>query len=161
METIFLDLSKTRFEQAPDGTLRVETPEVCGLEVEAVLAFPLSHAREYISLRDGKGKQIGMIEKLDDLPAEVLAIIERQIHRRYFLPRITAILNASERFGSAMWDVETDRGRRQITTKVIQEAVAEVEPGRFLITDVENNRYEIRNLDEMDEDSRNRFLGKI
>lgn len=161
MDTVFLDLNKTRFEEAPDGTLRVETPELCGLEVEAVLSFPLSHAREYISLRDGKGKQIGIIEKLDDLPLDVRIILERQIYRRYFLPRITAILNASERFGSAVWDVVTDRGPRQITTKVIQEAVAEVEPGRFLITDVENNRYEIRNLDEIDEESRARFLGKI
>jgi hypothetical protein len=36
----------------------------------------------------------------------------------------------------------------------------EVEPNRFLLTDIEGNRYEIKNLEELDEASRARFLGK-
>jgi hypothetical protein len=42
----------------------------------------------------------------------------------------------------------------------MNEAVAEAEPGRYIITDVENNRYEIKSLNELDPESRARFYGK-
>ena len=87
-------------------------------------------------------------------------LLEESLRRRYFLPKITAILSASERFGSSQWEVETDRGPRTLSTGVINEAVTEVEPGRYLITDVEGNRFEIPDLMQLDEASRARFLGK-
>jgi hypothetical protein len=37
-----------------------------------------------------------------------------------------------------------DRGHREVATKPLHEAIFEIEPGRYLITDNESNRYEIR-----------------
>ena len=162
MEFEYLDLTKTRFETAPDGTLRVTVEDdSCATRVEALRAFPLSHPDEHIVLRDGGGREVGIVQHLRDLPTEARAIIEAQLHRRYFLPQIQAIYAVSERFGSSVWDIETDRGRREVSMGQINEAISEVEPGRYLLTDVEGNRYEVKDLSELDTDSRARFLGKI
>jgi hypothetical protein len=162
MEFEYLDPKTTLFEQAPDGTLRVIVPEVkCAIRVEPLRAFPLSHPEEQIVLRDGKNKEVGTLEKLSDVPEPAQSWLREGLHRRYFLPRIIGIRDITERFGSSVWVLETDRGSHTVTTGQMNEAVHEVEPGRYLLTDVEGNRFEIRSLKELDADSRARFQGKI
>jgi hypothetical protein len=157
----YLDLNKTQFEKAPDGTLRVMVAdEKCGLRVEAMRAFPLSHPLEHIVLRDGAEKQLGVLRSLDALSEPARGWIEEQLERRYFLPQVLAIHDIMERFGSSVWDLQTDRGRVTVSTRQMHEAIHEVEPNRFLITDAENNRYEIKDLQALDKESRARFLGK-
>ena len=49
MDFNYLDPKATIIEQAPDGALRVTLMDNrCGLQVEAMRAFPLSHPEEYI-----------------------------------------------------------------------------------------------------------------
>ena len=161
MDFSFLDPQTLTLEVAPDGTLRAVVPnDRCGLQVEALRAFPLKYPDEYIVLRDGAGKELGVLRDLKSLPAQASTHIRQELHRRYFLPSITAITKVTERFGSSVWELETDRGPRSITTRQMNEAVTEPEPGRYIITDVENNRYEIKDLTALDPDSRARFYGK-
>jgi hypothetical protein len=161
MDFSFLDPQTLTLETAPDGTLRAVVPnDRCGLQVEALRAFPLKFPDEYIVLRDGAGKELGVLRDLKSLPAPASTQLREQLRRRYFLPLITAIIAVTERFGSSIWELETDRGPRSITTRQMNEAVAEAEPGRYIITDVENNRYEIKDLSALDPDSRARFHGK-
>lgn len=161
MTFFYLDPEATTFQSAPDGTLRVVVPDqVCGLQVQALRAFPLSHNEEHIVLRDGANKEIGVLRDLKALPQNAQELVRAQLHRRYFLPRILKIYSVFERFGTTQWELETDRGYREITTKPINDALHEMSPGRYFITDNENNRYEIENLSELDEASRALFLGK-
>jgi len=161
MDFNYLDPTTTIFETAPDGTLRVTVPgDGCGLRVESLRAFPLSHPEEYIVLRDGSGTEIGLIRSLKELPPMAAKLVREQIERRYFLPQVTEIYNIAERFGSSVWDLQTDRGRCEVTTRQMNESVFEIDPGRFLITDVEGNRYEVKDLNALDDVSRARFLGK-
>ena len=161
MDFNYLDPATTIFETAPDGTLRVLVPDDrCGLRVDSHRAFPLSHPEEYIVLRDGAGTEIGLLRNLTDLPPAAATLVREQLQRRYFLPQVTGILDIAERFGSSVWELETDRGRCSVTTRQMNESVFEIDPGRFLITDVEGNRYEVKDLDALDEISRARFLGK-
>lgn len=161
MDFSYLDLDKTRFETAPDGTLRViAADDKCGLRLQALRAFPLTHPEEHIVLRDGAGKEIGVVRDLRELAEPAQSLVREELRRRYFLPVVTAIYDVTERFGSSVWELETDRGPCSVTTRAMNEAVFEVEPNRFLITDVENNRYEIKNLAALDAASRARFLGK-
>jgi hypothetical protein len=161
MDFSFLDPQTLTLEIAPDGTLRAVLPnDRCGLQVEVLRAFPLKYPEEYIVLRDGAGKELGVLRDLKSLPSPASTQLREQLHRRYFLPTITSITSVTERFGSSVWELETDRGPRSITTRQMNEAVAEAEPGRYIITDVENNRYEIRDLNALDPDSRARFYGK-
>ncbi|HVF10524.1 MAG TPA: DUF1854 domain-containing protein, partial [Abditibacteriaceae bacterium] len=161
MDFNYLDPTATVFETAPDGTLRVMVPDDrCGLRVDALRAFPLSHPEEYIVLRDGTGVEVGLLRNLKDLPPAAATLVRDQLQRRYFLPQVTGIYDISERFGSSVWDLQTDRGRCSVTTRQMNESVFEIDPGRYLITDVEGNRYEVKDLNALDEMSRARFLGK-
>ena len=161
MEIEYLNPQTTRFENAPDGTLRVVIEnDRCGMRVEAFRAFPLSHPEEQIVLRDGDKKEIGVVRDLKELPDAPRQLLRAQLQRRYFLPKIKAITKIFERFGTMQWEVETDRGARSITTKPINDAIYEIEPGRFILTDNESNRYEIEKLDDFDPQSRALFLGK-
>lgn len=158
----YLDPQKLRVETAPDGTLRVEIlDECCGLRVDVLRAMPLSHPEEQIVLRDGGGKELGILENLSAISEPGLGLLRAALEKRYFLPKITRINSIYERFGSSVWDVETDRGPVSITTKAMHEAVSELGPGRYMLRDTEENRYEIPNLAALDQGSRERFIGKI
>lgn len=161
MTPLYLDPKTTIFDTAPDGTMRVIVPgDRCSLQVQVLRAFPLSHSEEQIVLRDGANKEVGILRDLEGLPESAREIVRAQLHRRYFLPRVLKIHRVFERFGTTQWDLDTDRGRREVTTKPINDALFEMSPGRYFITDNENNRYEIQDLSALDESSRALFLGK-
>jgi hypothetical protein len=157
---MYLEPKDTIFQTAPDGTLRVLTPDRCGLQVQVLRAFPLSYPEEHIVLRDGGGGELGMLRDLRDLQGPARDLLREELRRRYFLPVITQIYDIAERFGSSVWDLQTDRGRCTVTTRQMNESVAELEAGRYIITDVDGNRYEIKDLTTLDADTRARFLGK-
>ena len=159
--TDFINLSQLHLEIAPDDTLRVIIEgDRCGRSVQVLRAFPLSAPDEHIVLRDGAGKELGIIEKLSDLDHDRRELVKIALDRQYFLPRILKINSLYERFGSAQWDVETDRGPIIISSKSIIDSLAEIGKGRYLLRDTEDNRYEIRDVEEMDEVSRQFFAGK-
>lgn len=158
----FLNPATTRFERAPDSTLRVEVEgDRCGLRLQVLRGFPLKFPEQFIVLRDGDNKEIGVLEDLKQVPQPAQGWLREELFRRYFLPQVEIIHDITERFGTTVWDLETDRGRRTVTTNAMNEATFEIEPNRFLITDVEGNRYEVRDLTTLDANSRARFLGKI
>jgi hypothetical protein len=128
--------------------------------VEAICAFPLSYPDKQIVLRGAEGRELGIIEDLATLNPQIRQAIEEQLERRYFLPQVTVIHKMTERFGSAIWDLETDRGRIAISTRQLNEAVRELGPKRFLIVDVEGNRYEIRDVTKLPPDSQAHFIGR-
>jgi hypothetical protein len=157
-----LNIASTHFERAPDSTLRVAIEgDRCGLRVQVLRAFPLKFPEQFIVLRDGDGKELGIIEDLKSVPQPAQGWLREELFKRYFLPQVEAIHDITERFGTSIWDLETDRGRRTVTTSGMNESVFELEANRFLVTDVEGNRYEIKDLSNLDANSRARFLGKL
>lgn len=59
-------------------------------------------------------------------------------------------LSLRERFGTVDWEVETDRGIRTFTMRAVREHLYQSSPGRYLLSDVEGNRYDIRDLAALD-----------
>lgn len=157
----FLDPARLQVEVAPNGTLRaIIEGERCGRNVVVLRAFPLSAPQEHIVLRDGAGKELGVLESLRVVDERTRAILQAALDRQYFLPRILKINSLYERFGSAVWEVETDRGPIKISSSNIIDALSEMGGGRYLLRDSEGNRYEIRDIENMDEASQLRFAGK-
>ena len=158
----FLELSKLHLEVAPDDTLRaVIEGDRCGRNVQVLRAFPLSSPDENIVLRDGAGTELGIISKLSEVDEKRRVLLQNALDKQYFLPRILKINSLYERFGSAIWDVETDRGPIKINSKSIIDSLTEMGDGRYLLRDTEENRYEIREVERMDEQSRQMFAGKF
>ncbi len=123
------------------------------LRVKARRCFPFSISTKFISLRGGDDEEIGIVPDLADLSKEYRRWIEEDLNIRYFTPRVTAIESIRYRPGGVEWHLETDRGSKRVITKSVHDTMSEVEPGRYIITDVEGNRYEII-TEELDESSR-------
>jgi MoxR-like ATPase len=128
--------------------------------VESICAFPLSYPEKEIVLQGNDKTELGIIEDLATLKKEIRQAILDQLEKRYFLPQVTMIHKMTERFGSAIWDLETDRGRIAISTRQLNEAVRELGPRRFLIVDVDGNRYEIKELNDLPPESQAHFIGR-
>ena len=121
--------------------------------VRLVRAFPLSHTAAYISIRDEENKEYGIIEQLDALDVQSRDLAHEELDRRYFTPAITRIKSLKN--DASMWwfDVETTRGPSDFYVRNWRDNAHELTPGRWQITSVDGGRYEILNLDELDERS--------
>jgi hypothetical protein len=128
------------------------------LRVTVVRAFPLSDPDRYWSVRDGAGAEIGLIGDPAGLAAADRALLDAQLRRRYFVPVITRIVSARERFGTVEWVMESDRGVCRFTTRNLRENVQRPAPGRIILNDVDGNRYDIRDVDALGRESQERLF---
>lgn len=155
-ELRYLDPAKLIFSKRGD-VLVVTIEDQCSyLKVHAVRAFPLTFPHEFIGLLDAiSGKEIGMLRTLKELDHEARQLVQESLDKRYFVPKITRILGAKREFGTVYWSVETDRGPRRFMMRGIRDSIHEVQPGRYLVVDIDGNRFEIPSLDKLDSRSQN------
>src|SRR5262249_13788776 len=78
--------------------------------VEPVRCFPLSDPDRWIALCDAEGAELLVIEDLKRLAAEQRAVLEADLAKREFVPRVTRVLSVPVDAEPAEWEVETDRG---------------------------------------------------
>ena len=150
---IFLNPKNLRFFKH-GATLRLTIEDDRSfLKVGVLRAFPLSDRNRFFSVRDDGENEIGLIVNPTDLSAENQNLIDEDLQRRYCVPSVKKIVSAKERFGTVDWSVETDRGLCHFTTQNLRENVQRPAPGRIILNDVDGNRYDIRNLDELSRES--------
>lgn len=121
--------------------------------VKPAWASPLSHPRNYLSLLDGKGKEIIMVEDPEELTPESLAAVNLELHRRYLTATVTAVTYGRVEFGATYWAVETDRGPRDLVTQNLQENAIWLSDRHILLLDVDGNRFEIPDINSLDDRS--------
>ena len=157
----YLDPSQLRFfRRGAILRLTVEGDYSC-LRVSILRCFPLSNPSRYLSVRDGAGKEIGIIADPEKLDPDNRALVEEEIARRYLLPVILTIHAAKERFGSVDWKVATDRGDRSFSTANLRESVVTPARGRYILTDVDGNRYDVPCVGRLDPSSRSTLLRNL
>ena len=117
-------------------------------------AFPLSDDGEFISLRDEKGGEIGIVRHLDALDADSRDAIKKELERKYFSPQITAIHSIETKNHIPRWHVETDRGPRHFELHSSRRDLRVLPQGRVLIRDADGNRFEIPDYRRLDNASR-------
>ncbi len=151
LEMRFLNGENAVFSRTAGGFLALKTTgmgEKLSKEYARVgvyLTFPLTNPEEFISIReaDEKAKEIGIIEKLSQLPEEQQEMLREQIKLRYFMPVITKVLDVKDEYGYAYWNVVTTFGACRFTTQMSGDAVIHLSDSRLLVTDIDGNRYEI------------------
>lgn len=141
----FLTAENAVFSRTEGGFLSLKTGDKEYDRVGIYLTFPLTNPEEFISIReaDEKAKEIGIIEKLSDLPKDQQAMLNEQIKLRYFMPVITKVLDVKDEYGYAYWHVTTNFGACRFTTQMSSDAVVSLSDSRLLVTDIDSNRYEI------------------
>lgn len=133
------------------ATLRMEVSgDRTWCKVSVLRTFPLSCPSSHFSVRDGGGTEIGLLMTLDGLDGESRREVEAELERRYMMSIVRRVVTVTERFGTVDWDVETNRGFCRFTTRDLRENALRFGAGHYLLTDVENNRFEIPDLDALD-----------
>lgn len=158
-DLILLDPSTVRLFHTGGSIVRLELsdpqigPARTYLRVSIARGFPLSDPDRYFGLRDGADKDIGMLAALEGLDAESRAIVEEELTRRYFLPKVLRVKDIKDEFGFTSFDVETDKGPRAFVVRHLRESVQSLSPTRVLVTDVDGNRWEFPDVRALDEKS--------
>ncbi len=123
-------------------------------------AFPLSAPRQYVVIKDSDGAEIGIIPDLASVERSQRKIILLALRNEYFIPTITRVESVRDQFGVSVWDVQTDRGRCTFRLRGRHQNVTETSDRRVLITDVDSNRYEVKDCESLDLKSR-RLLSRL
>lgn len=145
LEMRFLNGENARFARTAGGFVSLKTKDKTYDRVGVYLTFPLTNPEEFISIReaDEKAKEIGIIEKMSQLPQDQQEMLREQIKLRYFMPAITKVLDVKDEYGHAYWNVVTTFGACRFTTQMSGDAVIHLSDSRLLVTDIDGNRYEI------------------
>ena len=153
----------TTFElvRNPFGRLVLTTTEgVVHEGVAAVRAFPVQAPEDGIALVSGDGKEVAWIDRLEDLPAAIDALVREELAGREFMPEITRIVDVSSFATPCTWTVETDRGDTEFVLRG-EEDIRRLTVDTLLISDIHGIHYLIRDVRELDKHGKkilDRFL---
>ena len=144
----YLNSENAEFERTEGGFVKLKTGDENYDRVHVVRMFPFTDPEHYISIRtpDENSKEIGIIRDINDVKPDVRKMLEEQMNLRYFTPIITKIINIKDEYGYAYFDVVTDRGACRFTINIGGSAVVHLSDTRILISDIDENRFEIPDI---------------
>jgi hypothetical protein len=122
--------------------------------------FPISGVASYMSFLDEKDREAVLLRDPSGLDCESREALTEELSRAYFVPKITCIYEIEDAHGAARWEVETDRGYRIFDVRD-REDVRVLSGGRLLLQDADGNRYEVEDMNALDERSRRILDGEV
>lgn len=141
----YLTEENASFIRTEGGFVRLEYDGRVWERVQVIRLFPFTEPDKYISLRtvDERSKEIGVIADLAQVSVETRKLLEEQLNLHYFTPIIEKIIDIKDEYGYAYFHVMTDRGECRFTINMGANAVVRLTDSRLLITDLDENRFEI------------------
>ena len=112
-------------------------------------SFPHSDPTHYISIRTKDNREVGLIKDIAAFSDEQRAILFEEMKIRYFSPVITHIIKVKDDHGYIHWAVETDCGECRFTVRGGGGSVIQPTRDRYVITDVDGNRFIIPDVKEL------------
>ncbi|MBI3943507.1 MAG: DUF1854 domain-containing protein [Chloroflexi bacterium] len=157
-EIVYLEPENLRFRYDGDTlTMRNVQDGTFYPRITLRRCFPLSEGELFLLVRrpvKDDDIEIGVVQGVSRLDSESQKAVDRELRLHYFVPRVKSILSIREEFGFLYWNVETDRGNKEfIMRDNIINYAREVAPGRWLLIDINQTRYEIYNQNELDANS--------
>ena len=151
MTELNLITGKDVFERTEGGFLNLTCEGKVYKGVKIVRLFPFTDADRYISVREGdeRGREIGIIEDLNAMPEETVKMINEQLALNYFTPVIQKIYDIKDEYGYAYFHVLTDKGECRFAINMASNAVTKLSDDRLLISDLDENRFEIRDVNAL------------
>lgn len=122
--------------------------------VRLVRAFPYSLPNQYISVRSESGEELMLISDLSALDEPSRHLVREELRRYYLVPVIERILSVMKQPGSMTWQVKTDFGQVTFQTENAHDHIHSVGPERWVVTDLDDRRYLLADIERMDAVSR-------
>lgn len=162
MERIYINSDEVRITRGDTYTVNVEFFGGKTYEnLEPRRLFPISGPDKYVSLINSKNEEIAVIRDINNLMEESKKVINDVLFEYYLIPKITSVLDRSEKYGILKWKVDTDRGVREIEITHRQSDIKVIYQRRVLIRDSNDNRYEIPDYEDLDAKSLKKILADI
>lgn len=148
-----MDVRDLKLSRDNDGNLAVTYQgEVRSLH-RTVRNFPKTNPSRFISLVDGDGHEIGIVEDPNSLDPASRAVMENALRETYFVPTIRAIRGVRIEGEASSWEVDTDDGPRSFRVKS-RDDITTYDIPAIQILDTQNKKYQIEDYDELDPDSK-------
>jgi hypothetical protein len=147
----FREPSDLAFQELSDGrrVVTVVGDRSC-IGFRVARAFPLTLLDKYISIQDATAFEVAILRTLDGLDEDARRIVDDELERGYFIPQVKRVIKLRDEFGMQVWTVDTDRGEIEFVVREPRDRVKFIGPSRIMITDVDDNRYEIRDYLTLD-----------
>lgn len=159
-ETNYLVAQNLHFGYEGQNLTLKTTEDVFYPRISLRRSFPLSAQNTYVVVRvpedehPDRLQELGVIADCGELDDASRWAVEQELNLFYLVPVVQTIHSIREEFGFLYWDVETDRGPKQfIMRDSIIGQVRQVGQGRWLIIDINQTRYEIRDYEKLDQKS--------
>ncbi|RCW42322.1 DUF1854 domain-containing protein [Paenibacillus prosopidis] len=130
-------------------------------ELVVFRAFPFLYTTQYISIRDAKGDELGIIRDIAQLDEESLREIERELQFRYFLPRVTKVGSVKQKSDLWLWELQTNLGPTRMAMRNLHEHMQFPSGNRIILTDINGKRCEIADWQSLDSHSRTQLTDVI
>ena len=143
------------FKQTEGGFIGLDYKDGHYGRVKIVRLFPFSDENRFLSVREyDSGREIGIIEDLDSMTDTAKDLIGKQLKLTYFTPVISKIFKIKDEYGYAYFPVMTDKGECRFAINMGSNAVIKLSDTRLVIMDVDENRFEIRDVDKLSQKER-------
>ncbi|MFW6414432.1 MAG: DUF1854 domain-containing protein [Verrucomicrobiota bacterium] len=139
-----IDAALLKARRRSGGGLDIELPGQILSDIHLTPAFPISGRKRMVMILNREGEELGFIDNISKLDAASRSVIEEELERSYFMPRIITIIDAEEKLSVLTLSTETDRGGRTIQVRNPRQSIRKLPYNRVVIKDVDGNRYEIR-----------------
>ena len=155
----YLNDENATFKRTGTGFLSLQVGEEFYARVQVVRMFPFSDKNQFISIRtaEERSKEIGIVEKMSAVSKETREMLEEQLTLHYFTPVIQKIHKIKDEYGFAYWNVTTDHGQCNFTIRMGGNSVVHLSDTRILIMDIDENRFEIPDVNALTAKERKRL----
>ncbi|RZJ61034.1 MAG: DUF1854 domain-containing protein [Acidovorax sp.] len=129
--------------------------------VTPVRAFPIAAPGEGLSLVGTDGHELVWVDRIAQLEADSLRLIEEELEAREFVPTIEKIVAVSSFSTPSTWDVVTDRGAAKLVLKAEEDIRRLGGRTRLLIAANDGLQFRVPDTTALDKHSRKlleRFL---
>lgn len=166
-DLVYLDAGSVRFGYEGENLTMIASDGTYYPMVTLRRCFPLSAQNTNImvcapGIEMEHGSELGILKEVDELEGESREAVLRELELYYFVPVVRKIHSIRDEFGFLYWSVETDRGAKAfIMRDSIISSTRRVSDGRWLLIDINQTRYEVRDyqsLDKQSQDLLNRYL---
>ena len=148
------DASRVRLFRGPHGVLRCTLEgEKTVLRAKVVRAFPISEESRWVNVLDAKNKEVCLIEDTALLDPDSRRLVEEELGRFYRVSVIERINAIVQEYRTMYWDVQTDRGQRDLVIKWGADTVQWRSANELLLVDIDTNRFRIPDVTKLDRNS--------
>lgn len=137
--------SNAVFADDGDGFLSLTVDTTTYRSVDLIRLLPYDRPDEYISCVC-KDREIGIIRRISDFPDAQQEILRHQLSFRYYTPVIEKIFSLKEKMWFVFMKVQIDGQKKEFCMRDLYHNVHFYNDTDLLLTDVDENRYLIRDF---------------